>query len=202
MRTISARSLIRFRPGMATSTVTAVKAHGGNVPSDFQSSQDAVYPGQEQKAIQKVSPQLLRDLQEQVERSGLDLAALGRIVIVDGFLLFINEAVREKFDARLLLRLKHETAKERRTTRPGYGKEAKPDEFWKTEDYFEKMVWRNYVSQHSDPFENGEVEGKPNKQRCAQAGIVVQEGLDASVEEALSWATNAIFKALLERVGR
>lgn len=30
-------------------------------------------------------------------------------------------------------------------TRLSYGAEAKEDEFWKTDDYFEKMVWRNYV---------------------------------------------------------
>lgn len=53
-----------------------VKTYGGNVPSDFQSWQDVVFPGQEQRAIQMVSTQLLHDLQEKVELSGLDLAAL------------------------------------------------------------------------------------------------------------------------------
>ena len=82
--------------------------------------------------------------------------------MVNGFLLFINKTVRETLDARLFLKPRHKTTRERRITRPGYGKEAKPDEFWKTEDYFEKMAWRNYVSQHSGFFENGDVERKPN----------------------------------------
>jgi hypothetical protein len=49
--------------------------------------------------------------------------------------------------------------------RQGYGDEAKvDDEFWKTEDYFEKLVLRTYQEQHAFMFEHREVEGKVDEQ--------------------------------------
>ncbi len=75
-----------------------------------------------------------------------------RMVIVEGFMLFNFAGIRERCDVRLFVRLSRGEARRRRMKRPGYGSEAKEGEFWKTEDYFEKMVWRNYVEQHGDFF--------------------------------------------------
>jgi len=71
-----------------------------------------------------------------------------QIVLVDGFLLYYNPVIRPKLDIRLF-RLNYAVAKERRFTRQGYGASAKLDEFWKTEEYFDKGVWRNYVAAHA-----------------------------------------------------
>lgn len=174
-----------------------VKKHGGNLPSNFRSWQDDVFPGREKRAFKMVSPQLLHKMQRKVEQSGLDVAGC-RIVIVEGFLLYHNATIRDILDARLFLRLSRKTAKDRRMTRPGYGVEAKPDEFWKSEDYFEKMVWRSYLSEHSQFFENGDVEGKPNE-KCVQSGIDVQSTLDVTVDEALRWATDALLRSISMR---
>ena len=58
-------------------------------------------------------------------------------------------------------------------TRPQYGAEAKEGEFWKTEDYFEKMVWRNYVEQHRVLFQESNVEGSVHEDKCWELGINV-----------------------------
>ncbi len=77
------------------------------------------------------------------------------MVIVEGFMLFNFAGIRERCDVRLFVRLSRGEARRRRMKRPGYGSEAKEGEFWKTEDYFEKMVWRNYVEQHGEFFWTG-----------------------------------------------
>lgn len=117
----------------------------------------------------------------------LAAASWTRVVIVEGFLLYHDPAVRERLDWKLFLRLSHDTAKSRRFSRQGYGAEAKPREFWKTEDYFEKMVWPNYVTAHAPFFENGDVEGIPNQEECGKVGIIIQKDLDSVLIENLIW---------------
>jgi nicotinamide/nicotinate riboside kinase len=82
-------------------------------------------------------------LKSEVERSGLTFSET-KIVILDGFLLFHDAEIRKRLDMMFFFGLSHDVTKERRFSRQGYGVEAKPDEFWKTEDYFEKMVCRCY----------------------------------------------------------
>lgn len=69
-------------------------------------------------------------------------------------------------------------------------------EFWKTEGYFERIVWRNYVEQHGQFTEGGNVEGVVDSERCKQLGIVVQEGMDIEVQETSRWAVGALLEAL------
>jgi len=93
-------------------------------------------------------------------------------------LLFHDPEIRAKLDLMLFFRLSHDVAKERRMARQGYGLEAKPDKFWKTEDYFEKMVWRCYQEQHASMFCNGDVKGEVNEEACEKLGIKVVPGLN------------------------
>ncbi|KAJ5641454.1 hypothetical protein N7490_005454 [Penicillium lividum] len=81
---------------------------------------------------------------------------------------------------------------QRRFTRPGYGSEARSGGFWKTEDYFEKMVWRNYVAQHAQFFIGGDVEGIVHAQQCQNLGIAILPGLDRPLEDSLPWAIDQI----------
>ena len=69
-------------------------------------------------------------------------------------------------------------------TRANDGAEAKEGGFWKTEEYFEKRVWRNYVEQHRDFFDEGDAE------TCRRLGMVVQEDVDVEVPETMSWAVS------------
>ena len=94
------------------------------------------------------------------------------------------------------MRLDHQEARRRRLTRPSYGAEAKEGEFWKTEDYFENMVWRNYVEQHADLFEYGNVSGSIDRKMCSERGIALQEAMNVEMGETLSWAVNIVISLL------
>ena len=172
-----------------------MRSHDGIPPADFKSWQDEVFPGQEEKALKIVSMELIDNLKSKVQKSGVDLQAT-KLVILDGFLLFQNPEIRKRLDLKLFFRLSHDVAKARRFSRQGYGAEAKPEEFWKTEDYFENMVWRCYQEQHAFMFRDGCVEGNVNEVICHGQGINVLPGLNQPVKESLVWTTNEIISAL------
>lgn len=180
-------------------TVDYARKSGGRVPEDFTSWQTEVFPGQEERALGMVEGLVLKNLQEKVD------SQLGgcryKLIILEGFLLYHRANVRERLDAKLSVRLDHAEARRRRLTRPSYGAEAKEGEFWKTEDYFEKMVWRNYAEQHADLFEEGNVEGNMDKKVCSERGISMQEAMNVEVEQTLRWAVDIVI-ALVGRYAR
>ena len=98
---------------------------------------------------------------------------------------------------KLFFRLSHKVAKARRFSRQGYGVEAKPGEFWKTEDYFEKMVWRCYREQHGSLFQDGNVEFDIDEKACLDAAILAKPGLDRPLEEFLTWMVDQIVEKLV-----
>ena len=175
-------------------TLDYIKANGGRVPEKHKSWQYDVYPDLEARALRMVPGQILDRLKGEVSKKlqGMRFS----IVIVEGFLLYNMPAVRRRLDGKLFVRLDHKEAKHRRMTRPLYGAEAKEGEFWKTEDYFEKMVWRNCVEQHADLFEGGNVEGRIHKRVCTERGIAVQEAMNVEVEKTLGWAVDSLISSL------
>lgn len=175
------------------------------LPPGFQGWYADAFPDQAAKALGMVPASLLAELKGEV------VAALGltqlpdmaryRIVILEGFLLYHHADVRRRLDAKLFVRLDHAEAKKRRFTRPGYGSaEAKQDEFWKTEDYFEKMVWKNYVLAHGAMFVGGDVEGEVDELVAREWGVMVQQRVNQGVEETLRWAVKAVLEELNGRV--
>ena len=180
-----------------------MKIHNGRLPEDFKSWQADVFPGQQRKATELVSKQLVEKTRTKAQQEQR-LAAHGssifpRLVLLEGFLLYHDPRIRDRLDLCLFLRLSHATAKQRRFSRQGYGSEARPGEFWKTEDYFEKVVWRNYVAQHAQFFEGGNVEGNVHAGKCQDLGIEILPGLDQPLEVSLPWATDQIIEALEKR---
>jgi nicotinamide/nicotinate riboside kinase len=171
-----------------------IKSHEGIPPEDFKSWQDDVFPGQEEKALKTVHADLIETLKFEVERSGIDAST--KLVLVDGFLLFHNAEIRKRLDLMLFFRLSHDVAKERRFSRQGYVPEAKPEDFWKTEDYFEKMVWRCYSEQHAFMFRDGDVEGEVDLEACQKAGVKVLPSLNVPVAANLTWAKDEILSGL------
>jgi nicotinamide/nicotinate riboside kinase len=172
-----------------------MRRHNGVPPEDFKSGQDEVFPGQEEKALSTVLKELVDNLREQVTKANLDFSSI-KLVFVDGFLLNQNRTMRERLDVKLFFGLSYKITKDRRFTRQGYGSEAKPDEFWKTEDYFEKMVWRCYVEQHAFMFERGDMEGKVDEVVCEWADIKMLPGLNRPIEQSLVWILQHIIPAL------
>ena len=175
-------------------TLDHVKANGGNPPENFTSWQSDVFPDQEARALRMVPKDTLEQLSDKVFEQLGD--AKYSVVIIEGFLLYHLSDVRRRLDGKLFVRLDHQEARRRRLTRPSYGAEAKEGEFWKTEDYFEKMVWRNYVEQHADLFEDGNVEGSIHRKVCSERGIALQEAMNVEVGQTLSWAVDIVIGLL------
>lgn len=181
-------------------TLDYVKANGGQPPKNFKSWQSDVFPGHKASALQMISQDMLKRLSDKVSAQLKD--AKYSIVITEGFLLYHMADIRTRLDGKLFIRLNHQEAKRRRLTRPSYGTEAKEGEFWKTEDYFEKMVWRNYVQQHADLFEDGNVEGNMNGKMCSERGIAMQGGMNMELGQTLNWAVDNIISLLKIHTGR
>lgn len=79
------------------------------------------------------------------------------ILIVEGFLIYYDAAVRNLFDMRLFLRVSRATMLRRRTERQNYVLED--GEVWEDPPfYFDEIVWPAYVEAHGRMFERGDVE--------------------------------------------
>lgn len=143
-------------------------AHGGGalalLPPDFKSWHDDAFPALGADALRMVSRDEVEKLREEVS-SSCALSPYNAqsesesskiiIIILEGFLLYHRVDILQRLDCALFLRLSKSEAKRRRMSRPGYGAEAQGGEFWKTEEYFEECVWRNYVRVHAGLFEGG-----------------------------------------------
>ena len=120
-----------------------------------------------------------------------------RICIVDGFLLFSEEMkdVRELFDVRLFLRTSYETAKRRREARSGY---VTLEGFWQDPPgYVDKIVWPNYVKDHSFLFKDGHVDGELDEGVCKSVGIHgMPREAEVNMTKCLRWAFGVLERAI------
>ena len=129
----------------------------------------------------------------QVELQPLQAALRGkRLIIIEGFLLFgsgVKDQLAGLFDLGILLRASRQAAKRRRESRNGY---VTLEGFWQDpEDYFDTLVWPNYVREHASLFEGGDVEGKPKESRDGEE-ILVGPVEDASLEDVCSWVVGCL----------
>jgi len=80
-------------------------------------------------------------------------------VLVDGFLMYWDQAVIDLLDVRLFLRVPKDELARRRHARHGY--HTAENTLWRDPPfYFEQIVWPAYVEAHKALFEGGDVEGK------------------------------------------
>lgn len=179
-------------------TLDYIKQNGGHIPETYKSWQYDIYPDQRDKALRMVPEQVLDRLRDDVSQR-LGETKDFRIVIIEGFLLYNMSAIRQRLDCKLFVRLDHAEAKHRRMTRSQYGSDAEEGEFWKTEDYFEKMVWWNYIEQHADLFVEGNVEGNVDLVKCSERGIAIQEAMNVHVEDTLIWAVDIVLSFLIKK---
>lgn len=107
-------------------------------------------------------------------------------------------AIQPYFDLKLFLRTTFAKVMERREVRKGY---TTLEGFWvDPPGYVEKIVWGNYVEEHGELFEKGDVEGKIKEDMVRKWGIVVQDGdVDTSMESMLDWAVKTLL-TVLERL--
>lgn len=147
------------------------------------------------RAISSVSQDELEDLKALITRS--ELFQTGRpVAIVDGSLLYHDPTTRSLFDVKILLRASRESSRRRRFEKPEYTGSESGDDFWRTRDYFDRVIWTNYSEEVGPLFENGDVQGRPIVELCERLGTAVQPELDPSVAEMVKWAAESIVKDL------
>ncbi|KAL8708780.1 MAG: hypothetical protein Q9225_007552 [Loekoesia sp. 1 TL-2023] len=168
----------------------------GRLPPGFRSLQPKE---QQEDALSPVSPEIIERLRASL--AGLPSLHDGRSVgIVDGFLLYHSETIRNLIDIKMLLRASKEASKSRRFERLhhdglGSDQESHP---WDTTEYFDRVIWRNYADEHAVLFEDRDVEGRPELTICEGVDILVQPNLDMGVEEVLQWVVEVFRKGCEE----
>jgi len=125
------------------------------------------------------------------------------VAIIDGFLLFSEEMrdIRDIFDVKLFLRTDYQTAKARREARSGY---VTLEGFWEDPPgYVDKVVWPNYVKDHSFMFKDGNVEGELDQGKLEQLSIsAMPDKAQGNMTACAHWAFQIIEQALEKRLAR
>ncbi|KAB8302154.1 hypothetical protein EYC80_005602 [Monilinia laxa] len=106
-----------------------------------------------------------------------------------------KEALMKEFDVKLFLPTSKEVAKHRRLSRfpyvdfPTGGRH--PGQMWKSEGYFDDVVWKGYEDSFDWLLKGGEKENVN--------GVFVRPTFDDTVENTVEWATDMILKVLSTR---
>ncbi|RFU80702.1 nicotinamide riboside kinase 1 [Trichoderma arundinaceum] len=121
-----------------------------------------------------------------------------RLCLLDGFLLYppSMSAIQPHLDIKLFLRASYARAKARREARDGY---VTLEGFWADPPgYVDKIVWPNYVEEHSWMFEGGDVEGKYKADVLEREAIRVPDGadVDGDMDKILGWMVDVILEEL------
>ena len=144
--------------------------------------------------------------EEALERLKIDVAAWKKnlkserkdwarspLVIIDGFLLFGDSVreIRDELDIKVLLRSTHDDSKEReREARAGY---QTIEGYWvDPPNYFDEIVWPNYIKNHELLFQGSDVQGSGQRdslrevryRSCSWDG---SEDLGGDLEVRLTW---------------
>ncbi|KAL8828327.1 MAG: hypothetical protein Q9170_006656 [Blastenia crenularia] len=182
----------------AFKSLLAYSKREGRLPPGFRSLQSE---DERRHALSQVSPEILEQMKAGLA-SLLSLQDYRPIGIVDGFLLYHSETIRNLLDTKLLLRAEKEHSRNRRIDKThihGLGQASHP---WDTAEYFDNVIWQNYADEHGVLFEKNDVDSKPVASICVGVGISVQPYLDMGIEEMLQWAIGIFRKGREEAVDR
>ncbi|KAF2708450.1 P-loop containing nucleoside triphosphate hydrolase protein [Pleomassaria siparia CBS 279.74] len=169
------------------SALQHIKEHGKSPPS-LVSKED-----QNSVAEHGVDAETINELKTKVT----DLISKNKwstpIAIVDGFLLFSQDMadIRRLFDLKLFLRTSYQAAKRRREARSGY---VTLEGFWEDPPgYVDRIVWPNYVKDHSFLFDGGDVEAKLDEGVCREIGVqAMPREAEGSMTKCLNWAVELL----------
>ncbi|GFP59130.1 nicotinamide riboside kinase [Trichoderma asperellum] len=120
------------------------------------------------------------------------------LCILDGFLLYppSMSAIQPHLDIKIFLRASYAQAKARREARDGY---VTLEGFWADPPgYVDKIVWPNYVAEHSWMFQDGDVEGEYKADVLEQEAIRVPSGsgVDGEMDKILEWMVDLILEEM------
>ncbi|KAL8830366.1 MAG: hypothetical protein Q9191_001476 [Dirinaria sp. TL-2023a] len=161
----------------------------GGLPPGFRTRQDETYDLEQVRGM--VNEATIDELKILLADSAV-LEEGQPVGIVDGFLLYSEPEIRGLLDVKLFLRTTKDKAGIRRFEKlEGVGGGAGED-FWMTREYFDTMVWPNYILEHASLFRDGNVEGEPLFDLCEGLAISMQPELEMKAEEIVRWAVNTI----------
>ncbi|KAM0481828.1 hypothetical protein ACHAPX_003157 [Trichoderma viride] len=120
------------------------------------------------------------------------------LCILDGFLLYPPSmaAIQPHLDIKIFLRASYAKAKARREARDGY---VTLEGFWADPPgYVDKIVWPNYVAEHSWMFQDGDVESEYKADVLEREAIRVpsDNGVDGDMGKILEWMVDLILEEL------
>lgn len=105
-------------------------------------------------------------------------------------------AIQPHLNIKIFLRASYAKAKARREARDGY---VTLEGFWADPPgYVDKIVWPNYVAEHSWMFRDGDVEGEYKHDVLEREAIRVPscESVDGEMDKILEWMVDLILGEL------
>ncbi|MCJ1486079.1 ribosylnicotinamide kinase [Schaereria dolodes] len=146
-------------------------------------------------ATSQISQEMIENLRSNISQCiGFDHGS--PVAIIVGFLLYPDQDIRGLLDVRLFLRASQTVVKERRFSKLKYAARNVGNDFWRSKDYFDRMVWRNHVKEHGPLFQHEDVEDNPDMQICKRLGIEMQPERDMLMVDILPWAAGVIMMEL------
>ncbi|KAF9964475.1 ribosylnicotinamide kinase [Mortierella alpina] len=121
-----------------TTTLGHVKEHG-RFPDGFDSLEEKNPVGSKETPLpvsQEILDALKKDILDQIPEHERDRT---KFVILDGFILYVDETLRRTLDVKFFLTAPYQILKERRESRKGYATLEDPP------GYFDDVVWPNYL---------------------------------------------------------
>lgn len=112
-------------------------------------------------------------------------------VFVDGFMLFHDPKIISLFDLKLFFYASFDTLKYRRESRSGYNTEAG---FWvDPPNYFENIVWPQYVKNHNYLFIDNDVNKELNTYAIKDLGLLsYQNESKTTLNDLIQWSIDSI----------
>ncbi|KAF9976812.1 ribosylnicotinamide kinase [Actinomortierella ambigua] len=197
-----------------------LKAHRGQFPNGFDSKEDLNLVGAKEHGA-PIAPQTLVSLKTKVQEAVIERQRLNPssedpvYLIVDGFLLYVDERLRNAIDVRLYTAAPYAVLKERRESRKGY---VTMEGYWEDPPgYFDDVVWPNYLDCNgpfislTDAVMNGEISGEyddPHPKNAALREDQMTHGIDiintgnVSIETMVTHSVELLAKRLKQLQSR
>ncbi|KAK3806000.1 MAG: P-loop containing nucleoside triphosphate hydrolase protein [Linnemannia elongata] len=190
-------------------TLHHVKEHG-EFPEGFDSLEDKNPIGSKENST-PIPQNVLDSLRDRIMAEVSEGSGTTKFVILDGFILYVDEQLRNTIDVKFFLTAPYQVLKDRRESRKGY---ATLEGYWEDPPgYFDDIVWPNYLiynepfAKLADTIEAGQVSGTydakddaDNRLRAdpmTQNVDVVSSG-KASIHDMVESVSNLLSKRLSE----
>ncbi|CAG8524715.1 25097_t:CDS:2 [Cetraspora pellucida] len=177
----------------------------GSLPATFVSNEvKNVHKDIKGSGLDELVKQLSLRVNEALNASAGDDKNNGwHFVLVDGFLLYYDPEVIKELDVRLFVKADRDTLKKRREERAGYitveGYAIDPP------DYFDKIVWPNYVELHKDLLIKGQssglIDGVKSGCKVIEDFVVLDTNFEEKFGENLEEAVETVIRFIERSAG-